>query len=39
MLHKNLRKMMSASPIMDGKMYMAELEEAYIAILAGKYDF
>ena len=39
MLHKNLRKMMSASPIMDGKKYMAELEEAYIAILAGKYDF
>ena len=36
MLHKNLRKMMSASPIMDGKKYMSELEEAYITILAGK---
>lgn len=35
-LHKNLRKMMSSSPIMDGKKYMEELEEAYIAILAGK---
>ena len=35
-LHKNLRKMMSESPIMDGKKYMSELEAAYIAIFAGK---
>lgn len=35
-LHKSLRKMMTAAPIMDGKKYMAELEEAYISILAGK---
>ncbi len=35
-LHKSLRKMMTAAPIMDGRKYMAELEEAYISILAGK---
>ena len=36
MLHKNLRKMMNASPIMDGKKYMEELENAYMDIIAGK---
>ena len=35
-LHKSLRKMMTAAPIMDGKKYMEELESAYISILAGK---
>ncbi|MBR2142018.1 hypothetical protein [Anaerovibrio sp.] len=35
-LHKNLRRMMNSSPIMDGKKYMEELEKAYIDILAGK---
>jgi predicted O-linked N-acetylglucosamine transferase (SPINDLY family) len=35
-LHKSLRRMMTAAPIMDGKKYMAELEKAYISILAGK---
>lgn len=35
-LHKNLRRMMSSSPIMDGKKYMEELERAYISLLAGK---
>ena len=35
-LHKNLRKMMQSSPIMNGKMYMVELEGAYEAVLAGK---
>ncbi|WP_369823996.1 hypothetical protein [Anaerovibrio sp. JC8] len=36
MLHKNLRKMMSTSPIMNGNKYMEELEKAYIAILQEK---
>ncbi|WP_051555497.1 hypothetical protein [Anaerovibrio lipolyticus] len=36
MLHRSLRKMMTAAPIMDGKKYMEELESAYISILAGK---
>lgn len=35
-LHKNLRKMMTSSPIMDNKKYITELEYAYISILAGK---
>ncbi|WP_407400650.1 hypothetical protein [Anaerovibrio sp.] len=35
-LHRNLRKMMNQSPIMDGKKYMAELEQAYMDIIAGK---
>lgn len=35
-LHKSLRKMMNAAPIMDGKKYMAELEKAYTSIFAGK---
>ncbi|MBE6105136.1 hypothetical protein [Anaerovibrio lipolyticus] len=35
-LHKNLRNMMNSSPIMDSKKYMAELEQAYTDILAGK---
>ncbi|SHI83589.1 Glycosyl transferase family 41 [Anaerovibrio lipolyticus DSM 3074] len=35
-LHKNLRKMITSSPIMDSKKYIKELEEAYITILAGK---
>lgn len=35
-LHKNLRRMMSSLPIMDGKKYMEELERAYISLLAGK---
>ena len=38
-LHKNLRRMMNSSPIMDGKKYMEELEKAYIDILAGKKRF
>ena len=35
-LHKNLRGMMQSNPIMDSKKYIKELEEAYLAVLAGK---
>lgn len=38
-LHKNLRRMMAASPIMTGQGYMSELEKAYISILQENKDF
>lgn len=37
-LHKNLRKMMTSSPIMDSKKYIKELEEAYITFLQENRD-